>query len=163
MNRIKKIDNNYQVLITPYNSVEAESEYLLSQWTNNDVDNYNILYFNTFVNAYKEACKYPNINWKFFYLYYKDQFYFIRDNIVNTLETFKIYNDYSERLLLSEYKIKLDYYLMDEETIKYNFFSRVDKKRKKFRPLDDFSDILSFKLICKNNDQLLILKKYFQP
>ena len=159
MNRIRKINNQYQVLMTPHNSTEAESEYLLSQWTSEEVDEYDIKLFSTFDQAYNESCRYPNINWKFFYLYHSDIFHFLKQNIYESINTFSIYNDHKNINILTQFPIKLMYNLMSEDDIKNNFFDRVYKKRNLFRPVYDFSDILIFKILCKNNDQMNEIKK----
>ena len=159
MNRIRKINNQYQVLITPHNSTEAESEYLLAQWSNEEVDDYNIKTFSTMEQAYNESCKYPNINWKFFYLYYIDMFHFLKANIYEAIHTFSIHNDSVNTAILTSHPIKMMYYLMSEEEIKNKFFDRVDIKKNLFRPVYDFSDILIFKIICKNKEQMELIKQ----
>ena len=48
---------------------------------------------------------------------------------------------------------------MSEKMIKDNFFDRVILKKKIFRPLYDFSDILSFKLLCNSIDMINEIKR----
>lgn len=159
MNRIRKVGNHYQVLITPHNSTEAESEYLLSQWTSEEVNNYDVKLFYTFDTAQHEASKYPNINWKFFYLHYVDQYHFLKANIYEAIKTFSIYSDHAFIDILTKYEIKLMYLMMSENEIKNNFFNRVSEKKNLFRPVYDFSDILIFKIICKSDLQANQIKK----
>lgn len=159
MNRIRKINNHYEVLITPHDQTEAESEYLLSQWLSEDVDNYDIKTFNNYEDAYEESSKYPNINWAFFYLYYVDTFHFLKDNIFDVIRIFSIFNDSTGRKTLAEKPVRLQYNLMSDKLIKENFFNRVYNKKRLFRPLYDFSDILSFKIICNNINILNEIKR----
>ena len=159
MNRIRKVNNKFQVLITPHDQTEAESEYLLSQWLSDEVDNFVVVTFDTHDKALEESSKYPNINWHFFYLYYVDTFHFLKDNLFDIIKIFSVYNDSTGREVFANNLIKLQYTLMSEKMIKDNFFDRVILKKKIFRPLYDFSDILSFKLLCNSIDMINEIKR----
>ena len=63
MNRIRKIDNNYQVLITPDIKLSPDSSLLIGNWEDESLRNYYILQFESLNDAQAEAYNYPDIDW----------------------------------------------------------------------------------------------------
>ena len=79
MNRIRKLDGKYQVLITPTLQMSPDSSLLIGNWEDESLRNYSVLQFETMNDAMCEAYNYPDIDWYkmalnhkyIFHLFYK--------------------------------------------------------------------------------------------
>ena len=63
MNRIRKVDNMYQVLITPDIKISPDSALLIGNWSDESLRNFYVLQFESLNDAQAEAFKYPDIDW----------------------------------------------------------------------------------------------------
>ena len=63
MNRIRKLDDKYQVLLTPTISMSPDSSLIIGNWEDESLRNYKVLQFETMNDAMAEAYKYPDIDW----------------------------------------------------------------------------------------------------
>jgi hypothetical protein len=131
MNRIRKIDNNYQVLITPNITVSPDSSLLIGNWTDEGLRNYYVLQFESLNDAQAEAYKYADIDWYKIILNHK--YIFIR--LKNTIE--KILKDH-------KYNVNIESVLLEPEVFKNLMFDRVANGGERFNLRQGMTDIISF-------------------
>lgn len=146
MNRIRKKNNKYEVLITPHKLYSASFELMQGNWSDDNLSGYHIKKFDNLFDAKKLAIKYPNLDWYNMVLMYKYEFY----------QKKRILEDYIDQNTILKSK------LLTPDEAKEAMFDRVEKLRNDFRLSKNFNDILSFKIINKNPNILLKLKKVLQ-
>ena len=138
MNRIRRINDLYQVLITPSNKLSSDTALWLGSWKYfNDWDdvstqNYHILTFNNLRDAQNVAHNYPNIDW-----------YRI---VLNHEYIFKRLDDTIQKIIYDN-NFTVEYYpmLMDPHTFKNTMFDRVLNGR--FSMADNMNDLISFTIV----------------
>ena len=131
MNRIRKIDNNYQVLITPDIKLSPDSSLLIGNWEDESLRNYYILQFESLNDAQAEAYNYPDIDWYRISLNHQHIF----QRLEQTLKYILNENDLS---------VEMKSTLMDPETFKNTIFDRVIKGGERFNLRYGMNDIISF-------------------
>lgn len=134
MNRIRKIDNIYQVLITPDISMSPDSSLMLGCWTDEYLRNYSVVSFMTMNDAMTEALKYPDINWVRLVLNHQEIFKRLKFAIKNILD---------EKSFNVDYKPEL----MSPEKLKNIMFDRVIRGGDRFNLKSNFNDIISFTIV----------------
>lgn len=154
MNRIRRYEDIYQVLITPdvnnidyydthncYNAIcdvnSPDSSFLLGSWLNPNIKNFIILEFTNMNDAMYESLKFPDINW---------------DNIVRNHkyifeELFLLINK-----ILESYKFNVQFipHLMSANELKEKIFDRVmdnGQRGNRFSLYQDFTDIINFTIV----------------
>lgn len=132
MNRIRKVNNKYQVLITPGNNLAPDNPILFGNWTDNSLRGFYVLTFDTLGDAQVEAYKYPDIDWY--------RIIVNHEYIFNRLKT--VISD-----ILSEFNVDFRAKLQDPETFKNLMFDRVLKGGERFNLRYGFNDIISFTII----------------
>ena len=90
MNRIRKYNNNYQVLLTPHQRYNVSFEFLLGSWTDSGLMGFEVKTVNTYREAEDIASNYPDLNWEQLVLYHKDFYTFIK----NSFGTLRFYENY---------------------------------------------------------------------
>jgi hypothetical protein len=134
MNRIRKVGNIYQVLITPSIKISPDSAIMMGNWDDAELRNYYILEFNTLRDAECEAFQHPDIDW-----------YRI---VINHKYIFKKLEIELKRII-DETGFTVDFYsnLMDPETFKNTMFNRVMHGGERFSMRYGFSDLISFTIV----------------
>jgi hypothetical protein len=151
MNRIRKVGNLYQVLITPYIKESPDSSLMIGNWTDDKLRNYNVLTFETLNEAQCEAFQHPDIDWHKIIINHEHIFYRLRNTIKAVLD---------ESLFNVEFKS----YLMSSDKLKNAMFDRVLNGGTRFNLRYNVSDIISFTITNPWSSVLsevsLLLEKY---
>ena len=134
MNRIRKADGKYQVLITPTIQMSPDSSLLIGNWEDESLRNYSVLQFETMNDAMCESYNYPDIDWYKIVLNHK----YIFQRLESTLQ--KIIN---ENKLNVEFRSKL----LDPVSLKNMMSDRVIKAGERFNLKTGINDIISFTII----------------
>ncbi len=131
MNRIRKIGNIYQVLITPSIKISPDNVIMVGNWDDPELRNYFILEFETLNDAQCEAYNHPDIDWFRIVINHK--------HIFKRLEM-------ALRTIIYDSGFTVDFYptLMDPETFKNTMFDRVMAGGERFTMRYGMSDIISF-------------------
>jgi len=134
MNRIRKVDNVYQVLITPNIKISPDSSLLIGNWEDESLRNYYILQFESLNDAQCEAYKYPDIDWYRIVLNH--------EHIFKRLE-------YTIKAIVNENDMNVDFRatLVDPEALKNIIFDRVIKGGERFNLRYGMNDIINFTII----------------
>ncbi|ATZ80307.1 hypothetical protein BMW23_0249 [Bodo saltans virus] len=131
MNRLRKYNNSYQVLITPTHRFDAGFELILGNWDDDQLKGYKINEYSTFEDAIRIASQYPDINWDQMVLWHKD--------IYN-----KLYGVLRSELLSNNFDVDLDPKLLNSHQIKNVMFDRVAIYGNRFKLGYHMNDIISF-------------------
>ncbi|QKF94265.1 hypothetical protein QKU48_gp0807 [Fadolivirus algeromassiliense] len=131
MNRIRKVDNKYQVLITPDIRISPDSALLIGNWEDESLRNYYILQFESLNDALCEAYNHPDLDWYRIVLNH--------EHIFKRLEM-------TIRSILNEHNLNVEFKgtLMDAETFKNTMFERVIKGGERFNLRYGMNDLISF-------------------
>lgn len=143
MNRVRKKNNKYEVLITPFKLYSASFELMQGNWDDDNLSGYYIKKFNNLEDAKTIAIKYPNLDWYNMVLMYKYEYY----------QKKRVLEEYIDQNTILESK------LLTPDEAKELMFDRVEKLHNNFRLSKNFNDILSFTIINQNMNFLLSLKK----
>lgn len=130
MNRIRKVENGYQVLITPNLINAPDNPLLFGNWDDVTLRNYHVLFYNNLNDALAESYHYPDMDW-----------YRIVDDHKYVYSRLKI----TLNRILRQSGIVLDIYphLMSPDELKNRMFDRV-LSNDQFNLLENFSDIINF-------------------
>jgi hypothetical protein len=134
MNRIRKIGNMYQVLITPDIKVSPDSSLLIGNWEDESLRNYYVLQFPSLNEAMCEAYKLPDINWYRIILNHE----YIYKNLESMIKA--VINNQA-------YNIEFKSTLMDPEMLKNTIFERVVRGGERFNLRYGLNDIITFTII----------------
>lgn len=134
MNRIRKISNSYQVLLTPNISVSPDSSLILGNWTDPELRNFKVLSFDTLNDALAEAYKYTDINWQ--------KLVINHEHIFNRLD-----KQIREILSENEFNVTVHSKLMNANEFKETMFERVLRGGERFNLRENFNDLISFTII----------------
>lgn len=143
MNRIRKKNNIYEVLITPYKLYSASFELMQGNWADDNLSGYYIKKFNNLNDAKKLAIKYPNLDWYNMVLMYKYEYY----------QKKRVLEEYIDQNTILESK------LLTPDEAKESMFNKVEKLHNNFRLSKNFNNILSFTIINSNWNFLSSLNK----
>lgn len=149
MNRIRKVDNVYQVLITPDIKISPDSALLIGNWEDESFRNFYVLQFETLNDAQAEALKYPDIDWYKICLNHK----YIFERLKKTIKD-----------ILDENNFSVDFRatLMDPETFKNTMFDRVVRGGERFNLRYGMSDIINFTIINPWSNNLHNISKQIE-
>ena len=134
MNRIRKMNGIYQVLITPNFKISPDSSLIIGNWEDEELRNFVILEFDTLRAAQCEAFKHPDIDWYRIVLNHKH----IYQRLKITLEHIIHENNFIVEFHPS---------LMDPEQFKNTIFDRVMQGGERFNLRRDLNDIISFTIV----------------
>jgi len=149
MNRIRKFEDGYQVLITPNLKIFPDSPLLVGNWQDENLRNYEVLTFKTLNDAQCEAFKYPDIDWFRFILNHEEIFRRLESLIKEIIDKFG-------------YNVQLVSKLMTPEEFKNTMFNRVIANGNRFNLRHSFNDIISFSIINPWTTNLHTLAKIIQ-
>jgi hypothetical protein len=134
MNRIRKVENIFQVLITPSIKISPDSAIMMGNWDDSELRNFYVLEFQTLRDAECEAYKHPDIDWYRIVINHK--------YIFKRLET-------DLKRIIDDTGMTVDFYpnLMDSEMFKNTMFDRVANGGDRFSMRYGMSDLLSFTIV----------------
>lgn len=134
MNRIRKVDNVYQVLITPNIKISPDSSLLIGNWEDESLRNYYVLQFESLNDAQCEAYKHPDIDWYRMVLNH--------EHIFKRLE-------YTIKAIINENDMSVDFrpVLLNPDALKNTMFDRVIKGGERFNLRYGMNDIINFTII----------------
>lgn len=145
MNRIRKINNKYQVLITPNYTTNPSIELLLGYILDENIMKFSIKEFNNLNDALALSLSYPDLDWNKLVLIHKDIFYQLNNTIKQNLNYHKFIYDYKSNILTPQ-------------QLKNLIFNRVIQKGKRFNEFYNFNDIISFDIINPYTNNLIQIK-----
>lgn len=140
MNRIRRVGNTYQCLISPSRAYDVSFEFLLGSWTDEALMGFDVLEFRTYNEAECEAIEQPDIDWVKLVEFHKDSFLFLRDHIRDLLDKISVVTEFKP-------------VLMQPQQVKTVMFNRVLKGKRDmiennstsgFRIVNDMNDIINF-------------------
>ncbi|AYV75676.1 MAG: hypothetical protein Terrestrivirus2_184 [Terrestrivirus sp.] len=140
MNRIRKIDKTYQVLITPTQVSNAGFELIrgdLLSFDDSFLRNYSVVTYDTLGEAQCEAFNYPDIDWDSMVLLNKNAYIDIRNLIRQDLIKTKTIG-----------RVEFDAYMMDSIKLKNAMFDRVLNSGSRFNLSYQLNDIISYKIVA---------------
>lgn len=145
MNRIRKYNNKYQVLITPYQKYNPGFEFLLGSWTDEGLMGFDVLTYDTYFEAECEAENHPDINWQQLVDFHKDVFFALKARIQDTINYSRLTVDFKAKLMTPDQtKDKMfERVLKGQEMIKTN----EEDSYQGFRIIYDMNDIVSFTIV----------------
>jgi len=134
MNRIRKVGDIYQVLITPYMKVAPDVPLLIGNWDDENLRNYSIISYDNLGDAQCEAFNYPDIDWHRIALNHEHIFIRLKKTISDLLERYN-------------FKVEFKADIMDGEILKNTMFNRVERDGERFNLRFAMNDLISFTII----------------
>jgi hypothetical protein len=105
MNRIRVIDDNYQVLITPTIKISPDSSLEIGNWTDENLRNYHVINYKSKNDAEFNALKYPDIDWNRIIINHEEIYYRLRSTIKSILDQYSYDVEYNP-MFMSSYQLK---------------------------------------------------------
>lgn len=139
MNRIRRYNNKYQVLITPHIKISPDSSIILGNWTDINLTDCYVLEFETMQGSQMEAFKYPDIDWYRIIMNHKYIFVRLSETIAE---------------ILSDYDIDIVPKLMSPKEFKDKVFNRVSASGYGKYSMSQFNDIISITVLSPFNSIL---------
>jgi hypothetical protein len=143
MNRIRRVGNSFQCLITPYQKYNTGIEHILGFWTDETMMGFEVKTFNNYQDAECEIYDLPNIDWDALVIHHTECFRFLRDQIKNTLERTNIACEFKHNLATPE-QVKTR---MFNRVLKGQIMTENKQNSNGFRTVHDMNDIISFTII----------------
>lgn len=143
MNRIRRVGNVYQCLLSPHHKYNTGMEHLLGFWNDESMIGFDVKTFLTYNEAECEAYELPDINWDRLVTFHKEPYIFLRDKISKAIDDSGLALDFK-------------HYLASPIQTKNRMFDRIIKGKKgiidknitsKFRTSYNMNDIISFVII----------------
>ncbi len=134
MNRIRKVNSGFQVLITPDIPMSPDASLMVGNWTDEHLRNYYVLTFPTKNDAMAEAYKYPDLDWFKLVLNHEEIFKRLAHTIKKILDA-------------NSYNVDFKAQLMTPETMKNIMFDRVLQCGERFNLKSNFNDIICFTIV----------------
>ena len=134
MNRIRRVGDNYQVLITPHTFNSSSFETLFDHWLDECFGGSYILHFHNLQEAQCEAFKHPDIDWYKMYL--------------SHIELHKKFNNLVRDIIeMNNFTVEIEDRLLQPEEIKNSMFDRVLSDGDNFSLTYTMSDIIGFHIV----------------
>lgn len=149
MNRIRKTESGYQVLITPNMKIAPDLPVLIGNWEDADLRNFYVLTYPSLNDAQAEAYKYPDIDWFRLILNHK----YIYERL-----------DLKIKEILKDFNFNIEYqsHLMIPEEFKNKMFERVIRNGERFNLRYNFNDIISFTIVSPWSSTLHRISKVLE-
>ena len=149
MNRIRKVNNIYQVLITPDIKLAPDSPIMIGNWADENLRNYTVLEYDTLQGAQCEAMKYPDIDWYRLIINHEHIYQRLRQSLQSIIKDANI-------------DVQFIPNLMDPLTFKNSMFDRVLNGGERFNLRYNFTDIISFTIVNPWSNVLHKLSKIIE-
>lgn len=149
MNRIRKFDNKFQVLVTPDIKISPDSALIIGNFEDESLRNFSVLQFDTLNDALCEAYNYPDIDWYRMVLNHKYIFKRLEDTL---------------RQIISDNNLNVEFRstLVDPLTLKNIMFDRVMRGGERFNLRNGLNDIISFTIINPWSNNLHNISKMIE-
>ena len=134
MNRIRKINGIYQVLLTPNIRISPDSSLAIGSWEDPSLRNFSIIPFETMRDAMNEAFKYPDIDW--YRIILNHEYIYQR-----------LYTDLKKIIKKFNFNVQFIPRLMDPITFKDTVFDRVLIGGDRYNLVHGMNDIISFTIV----------------
>lgn len=134
MNRVRKLGDKFQVLITPSIKVSPDSALMVGNWEDDELRNYYVLEYETLGDAMVEALNHPDIDWYRLVLNHKYIYQRLKNNIQKV-----IYD--------TGMTVEFKPHLMSPEMLKNTMFDRVQQGGERFNLRYGLNDIISFTIV----------------
>ena len=134
MNRIRKINGIYQVLLTPNIRISPDSSLFLGNFEDPSLRNYEVINFNSMRDAMNEAFKYPDIDW--YRIILNHEYIYQR-----------LYTDIKKIIKKFNFNVQFIPKLMDPLTFKDTVFDRVLIGGDRYSLAYGMNDIISFTIV----------------
>lgn len=134
MNRIRKYNDKFQVLITPHHRFDSGFELMLGAWNDDHLRNYQVKTYNTMGEAVNEATNYPDINWDKLVEFHKDIYVKLNKIIKDEIENKQFIVNYEPRI-------------MKPNDVKNIMFDRVSLFGERFKLNYNMNDIIGYHII----------------
>lgn len=144
MNRIRFINNKYQVLITPAHTSEPSFNLLsgdMASFETSKLHNYSVVYFNKLDSAKRLANKYPDIDWDVYLLSYNNAYIDLKDAISDNIR---------------DLDCNMKSIMVNSLQLKNMFFDRVIQKGHRFNLSYDMADVIKFVIITKGDPEFVV-------
>lgn len=152
MNRIRNIDNIYEVIVTPNLTFDPDMEIISGNWTDPYLKGFYIKKFNSHDEAYFFSSTMPDIDWVKLIRSNKDFYNIIQDKIIKILDSHNFTYD-------------INTVLIDPVKLKHTVFERVKSKRNNFTLATELNDIVTVTITNPwyNNleDMVSVLKRVY--
>ncbi len=102
MNRIRRSNNNFQVLCIPHQKFNVGFEFILGAWNTTAPENIQIKIFDNYADAENEAENGPDINWEQLVDFHKDSFNDIKHKLYLTQRQINMSTNFKATLLSPE-------------------------------------------------------------
>lgn len=145
MNRIRKFNNIYQVLITPNYTTNPSIELLLGYILDENIMKFSLKEFDNLNDAMALSLSFPDLDWNKLISIHKNIFYQLNNTIKQNLNYHKFIYDYKFNIL-------------SPQQLKNLIFNRVMNNGKRFIEFYNFNDIISFDIINPYTFNLIQIK-----
>jgi hypothetical protein len=143
MNRIRKYNNKYQVLITPHQPYNPGFEFLLGSWTDPGLIGFEVKEYDAYYDAECEALRYPDINWTQLVDYHRAIYHDLKDKLGDMVQESRMALQFKSMLLTPE----LTKNKMFDRVISGQEMVAQKNTTVGFRPVLDMNDIIEFVII----------------
>lgn len=141
MNRIRKVNNGYQVLITPSHRFDSSFELMIGNWNDEHLRTYSVLSCKTYEEAFEIAYNYPDISWDKLVLFHKDIYQ-------------KLHKIIKKHLDDQHFFCQFEPHISSPDELKNNMFDRISNMGNRFRLKYNLNDIIGFNIINPWSDNL---------
>lgn len=133
MNRIRKLNNTYQCLLTPHRKYDTGFEFIIGSWTDESIKGFEVKEFDNYNDAENAVFDYPDINWIKLVEFHKDSYDFLRHHIMQFIHNNDLCIDFKS-------------IIMTPDQVKNIMFDRVIRMQEddKFRLVHNMNDIITF-------------------
>jgi hypothetical protein len=146
MNRIRKYNDVYQVLVTPHHRFDSGCELMLGGWNDGSLAGYSVKEYPSIDLALNEAFNHPDIDWLKLVLFHKEIYY-------------KLHKIVKAELVNHDFIVDFEPHLMSPEELKEAFFVRILNFSQRFRLTYNMNDLISFNIINPWSSNLKNIKK----
>lgn len=133
MNRIRKVGDKYQVLVTPYNPIDPDMELLIGNWDDAAFRGFHVDEYDNMSEALYHALAMSDIDWFQLVEMHKDFYQLIGKKVKAILDSYK-------------YTFNIETNLSNPKTLKNIMFERVLKYGERFNLTDNMNDIIRIKI-----------------
>jgi hypothetical protein len=144
MNRVRKINDQYQVLLTPHRRYDSGIELMLGNWTDPHFDGFYVETYNTWEDAMSRAYQLPDINWDQLVLFHKDIYS-------------KLFDIVRYEINVNSFDVQIEPRLLLPRQAKDLMFDRVLGFGERFRLAYHMNDVIAFFITAPYSANLMEL------
>jgi len=148
MNRIRKYNDKYQVLVTPARVIDAGFEMMLGDWSDANLETYDVRTVATLQDALAISFDYPDISWTRFVLWHENDYR-------------RLYQLVKRDIASHKYSVEMTSSLLSALQLKNTMFDRVSKYGTRFKTNEHVNDIITFYIVNPYTDNITNLSTIF--